>query len=465
MVDFKKHLGAKKQAAKPLRPADIYETLDLASDKGPLRPAQEAVLEEWHTSRRELRDLITKLHTGQGKTLIGMLILESKLHEGIGPAVYLCPNNFLVDQTMEQARQFGIRCVKAEPDLPHDFLDSGAILVTSVQKMFNGLTRFRLGPQSQRVGALVMDDAHACVDAIREACIVRLQRGHRAYQSLVALFATGLKEQGAGTYADIELGRYGSFLPVPYWDWIDRHEDAARILARDGDTDDLKYVWPLLRDGLRDCTCVVSGTHLEIAPQLAPLHLFGSYANARHRVFMSATVTNDAFLVKGLGLTPEVITNPLVYKDEKWSGEKMILIPSLIHPSLGRDAIIKEFPKAVPKRKFGVVVLTPSFAKAEEWKQQGASVTDKNTIYAAINALKTGNGETPVVIANRYDGIDLPDESCRLMIFDSLPFSETPVDRWTEACRPGSDVILIRVARTIEQGLGRQYAESAITAQ
>lgn len=63
------------------------------------------MLEEWHTSRRELRDLITKLHTGQGKTLIGMLILESKLHEGIGPAVYLCPNNFLVDQTIEQARQ------------------------------------------------------------------------------------------------------------------------------------------------------------------------------------------------------------------------------------------------------------------------------------------------------------------------------------------------------------------------
>lgn len=58
MVDFNKHLGAKKKVARPLRPADIYETLDLASDKGPLRPAQEAVLEEWHTSRRQQRDLI-----------------------------------------------------------------------------------------------------------------------------------------------------------------------------------------------------------------------------------------------------------------------------------------------------------------------------------------------------------------------------------------------------------------------
>ena len=108
MVDFNKHLGTKRRPKKPLRPADIYATLDLASDKGPLRPAQEAVLEDWHINRRQLRDLIAKLHTGEGKTLIGMLALQSKLNEGAGPADYLCPNNFLVDQTMAQARQFGL---------------------------------------------------------------------------------------------------------------------------------------------------------------------------------------------------------------------------------------------------------------------------------------------------------------------------------------------------------------------
>jgi replicative superfamily II helicase len=455
MVDFNKHLGTKKRLQKPLRPADIYETLDLASDKGPLRPAQEAVLEDWHTNRRQLRDVIVKLHTGQGKTLIGMLALQSKLNEGAGPAVYLCPNNFLVDQTVAQARQFGLHCVKADPDLPAEFLDSSAILITSVQKMFNGLTRFRLGPQSQSVGALVMDDSHACIDAIRDASVIRLPHGHRVYHSLRALFAGGLKEQGAGTFADIELERYGPFLPVPYWDWMDRHEDAARILAKDGDTNELKYVWPLLKDVLRDCTCIVSGTHLEIAPQLPPLHLFGSFANSRHRMFMSATVTNDAFLVKGLGLTPDIITKPLVYKDEKWSGEKMILVPSLIHPSLDRDRIIKDFAKPVAKRSYGAVVLTPSFARADDWKKEGATVADKNTIHAEIERLKAGNGANTLVIANRYDGIDLPDEACRLLIMDSLPYSENLTDRWTEACRPGSDVVLTRIARTVEQGLGR----------
>jgi len=80
MVDFSKKLGSVK-TKKPLDPTAIYDTLDRTSDKGPLRPAQEAILREWHEHRREERDLLIKLQTGQGKTLIGLLILQSRLNE------------------------------------------------------------------------------------------------------------------------------------------------------------------------------------------------------------------------------------------------------------------------------------------------------------------------------------------------------------------------------------------------
>jgi hypothetical protein len=43
MVDFSKKLG-KPKSKKPIDPLEIYENLDRASDKGPLRPAQEAIL-------------------------------------------------------------------------------------------------------------------------------------------------------------------------------------------------------------------------------------------------------------------------------------------------------------------------------------------------------------------------------------------------------------------------------------
>jgi replicative superfamily II helicase len=455
VVDFRRRLGATRTPAKPIQPTQIYNTLDRASDKGPLRPAQESILEEWHRTRRSQRDVIVKMHTGQGKTLIGLLMLQSKLNEEVGPALYLCPNNHLVDQTVNQAKQFGIACLTAPGDLPTDFLESNQILVTSVQKVFNGLTKFKLGAQSLSIGALVMDDCHACIDAIRDGCVIKIPQGHRAYEALVALFAPDLKDQGAGTFADIREHKFDAFLAVPYWSWMDRHQDVAAILAKDGDTKEIKFPWPLLRDILRDCTCVISGDSLEIYPQLAPLHLFGSYAQAQHRVFMSATVTNDSFLVKGLGLEPDVITSPLVDRNEKWSGEKMIVIPSLISSDLDRKAIIASYAPPGEKRKFGRVVLTPSFAIAKEWADNGALVADKDTIYSCVENLKQGNVENTLVVANRYDGIDLPDSACRILILDSKPYSETLVDRWIEGCRQGSEVIATKVARTIEQGLGR----------
>ena len=276
---IKKRLGEKKTSAKLLDPIKVYENLDRESDKGPLRPAQESVLNEWHQKRRSLRDVIIKMHTGQGKTLIGLLILQSKLNEDVGPALYLCPNNHLVDQTVSQAKQFGITCATAMGDLPAEFLESKQILVTTVHKLFNGLTKFKLGAQSLAVGTLVMDECHACIDAIRDNCVLRIPRTHRAYGALLALFGADLREQGSGTFADIREHKFDALLPVPYWSWMDRHEDVASILAKDSDTDEIKYQWPLLKDILRDCICIISGESIEISPHLAPLHLFGSYAH------------------------------------------------------------------------------------------------------------------------------------------------------------------------------------------
>ena len=269
------------------------------------------------------------------------------------------------------------------------------------------------------------------------------------------MFDSDLKEQGAGTHAEIHQGEYKSFLPVPYWAWNTHQSSVASILAKDARTDEIKYAWPLIKDALQHCTCIISGASLEIEPHLPPLELFGSYTNTSHRVFMSATVTNDAFLVKGLGLKPSTIKVPLVDKKERWSGEKMILLPSLIDPSLTRDLIIKTFGKSQPQRRYGVVAITPSFKFAEEWKAAGAINPGTDTIWTTIDNLKQGKCADAVVIANRYDGIDLPDRTCRLLVIDSKPQGETLTDRWTEDCRAESQVTLIRIARTIEQGLGR----------
>jgi len=454
MVDFKKRL-AKGKAESVIDPIALYDTLDRESDKGPLRSVQKSVLTEWYTTFRTKQDVILKLQTGQGKTLIGLLVLQSRLNEGYGPAVYLCPNHFLVNQTCEQARQFGIPYCVAEDELPEDFLNGKTILITLVHKLFNGLTQFGLGMRSEEVNTIVVDDAHTCIDAIRDSFIIRIGSDDEPYSLIRDLFAVDLENQGMGTFADIKNGEYGSLLPIPYWAWDDKHAEVAAILSKFAKSKSIKYAWPLVKDMLDKCQCLVSGKTLEIAPYLAPLHLFGSYAKASHRVYMSATVADDSFLIKGLGLSPETVKNPLTYDKEKWSGEKMILIPSLIDDSLDRARVVKLFAQPKDGRGYGIVALVPSFKGTGDWEAYGAVVATKETIDAEIAKLREGDRSKTLVVANRYDGIDLPDKSCRILILDSRPYSESLIDLYAESCRSGSEVTAIRIARTIEQGLGR----------
>jgi replicative superfamily II helicase len=231
VVDFKKRLAGKK-VEKPIDPVALYDTLDRAHDKGPLRPAQTAVLKEWYEHQQKTRDVIVKLHTGQGKTLIGLLMLQSRLNAAKEPAIYLCPDNFLMDQTCDQAKQFGIATCKADPDLPDAFLNGEKILVTSVQKLFNGMTKFGLNKKSISVGSLLMDDAHACSDIVREACRIRILSNEPAYEALKALFAVELEQQGVGTFADINNDKRDALLPVPYWAWMQHETEVAEILSR-----------------------------------------------------------------------------------------------------------------------------------------------------------------------------------------------------------------------------------------
>ena len=108
MVDFKKKLKG-SATSKSVNPIEIYDKADRQSTAGPLRPVQANVLEEWFNNRKNDKDVIIKLHTGEGKTLIGLLILQSRLNQGCGPCLYVCPSRQLANQVSEDASKFGIK--------------------------------------------------------------------------------------------------------------------------------------------------------------------------------------------------------------------------------------------------------------------------------------------------------------------------------------------------------------------
>jgi hypothetical protein len=67
-----------------------------------------------------------------------------------------------------------------------------------VQKLFNGRTKFGLNKGSIEVDTIVMDDAHACADRIREACRIRIPSDEPGYALLKTLFAPDLEHGASG---------------------------------------------------------------------------------------------------------------------------------------------------------------------------------------------------------------------------------------------------------------------------
>ncbi|SFU79784.1 DEAD/DEAH box helicase family protein [Halomonas korlensis] len=455
MIDFSKLTGSSSTTALT-DPSLIYENSDRETDKGPLRPAQEYVLTDWHTNRRSDKDVLVKLHTGQGKTLVGLLMLQSKLNETGNPSLYVCPNNYLVGQTLKQAKSFGISCIEFTSDLPVEFENGESILVCNASKAFNGFSK--LGTRRSKVENIniVIDDSHACSETIKNACIITLKNGEDAYRDIISLFEEDLEGQGEGTLREIKDGGRDALLPVPYWAWYENTGKVADILSKNLNSNDVKFAWEIIKDALSNCQCLVSGKEVSIVPYTTPIRNFDFYESAGQRVFMSATMVDDSFLIADLGISIQSVQKPLVYPDEKWSGEKMVLIPSEIDSEVNLSTLGELFCQDKESNSIGTSILVSSEPNSRMWTQYGAIYVSKDNIDAEVAKLHNEEERYKArVFANKYDGIDLPDSACRVLVLSGNPYSNDLSSQYENTVRVGSDVVEKRLARSIEQGMGR----------
>lgn len=463
MVDFNQKMGIGEIVLEK-DPIKIYNALDRSTEKGPLRPEQIEILNKWYSDRVNDKNLILKLNTGKGKTIIGLLILLSKMNSLKKPVIYICPNNYLVEQTVRQAKQFGIKTCTIGDDrqLPMEYINAESILVITSQYMFHGYSKFEDPSNKVDCGAIVIDDSHAVVDTIRQSMkfLITENKSKEVYNKFIELFEEPLKSQGLGTYEDIknESDEEGSYLSVPYWSWKDSIEQVTSILSKSRESDEIKYTWPILKDKLIDSDCFISSSRIEIIPYRLPIEKFQIFNNADSKIYMSATISEDSIMIKELGLQKDVILNPLKLDLEEWSGEKMIITPSKISNDLSRSEMVKYFGKPAKNennKRVGKVVLTPSFSRTEDWKSYGSKVLKSNNILQGIDYLSQETKPLSIVFANRYDGIDLPDDLCRILIIDSIPKFESLEDKYLSDVLPNSSLISMKKVQKIEQGIGR----------
>lgn len=422
-----------------------------AKGYGYLRDVQGQVLAAWH-ERRDERDLVMKVNTGGGKTIDGLVVLLSYLNEGHGPALYVAPNNYLVDQVRAEAARLGILTVD-DPDSPR-YLASEAIAVVNVHKLVNGKTVFsanRTRRPPVPIGSVVIDDAHAAIATTRQQLSITVPVDHPAYGEMLALFEDDLKSQSPNDLLDVRESAYSALARVPFWAWRAKADRSLQLLHRHRQTKPFEFAWPAVRDFLPLCRAVFTGTALTITPFCPPIRHVTNFADAQHRVYLTATLADDGVLVTDFGADPASVRSPITPHTAGDIGERMILAPQEINPAVSAGSV-RDAAAALAKHH-NTVVLVPSDRAADAWRHHTNQIVHADGIGPTVEALRNGHVGL-VVMVNKYDGIDLPDDTCRVLVLDGLPEVATGDERVQAQIlrHAGTDD---RQVQRIEQGMGR----------
>ena len=459
MVDFTKFIDDEEEFDTK-DPEKLFASLDRWASHTVLRPVQKEALTELFKRRNE-RDIVLKLSTGAGKTTVALVFLYSHMLEKQRPAVYLCTTTQLVKQTLSEARRLGMQAVPYPSDTPHpgaESLSGRAITVCTYDKLFNARTTFDRDDVMMTPCALVLDDAHAGMQRIRAKYTLRIEEKN-IYERFLSILKPRCSRYHPGQWSGIDMKDPSANMEVPYWIWSDLLEEIRATLQEIATDKPYVFVWGYIRDDLRWCRCILSGRGIEIFPDIPLVHRARPYEEASCRLFMSATLSDDSALVRELGCSEDAAVNPIVPSSDAGTGERMILAPSLIDPSLDRDWVMG-WCKWVTQHNINVAVLTSSEKFARDWEKVGAVVELGDRVAATVDALCNETLRF-VAFAQRYDGVDLPDNACRVLVLDGMPTGEGIGEEHDRSIpgRPGG--ALRRLAYRIEQGMGRAVRSEA----
>jgi hypothetical protein len=397
--------------------------------------------------------LVVKLNTGSGKTVVGLIALKSCLNEGVGPVAYITPDKPLTAQVMNEARGLGLDFTDT-PESPR-FLQGREILITNIYTLFNGRSRFGVKGGWRdpiQMGAVLIDDAHACLATVGEQYTITIPREHPAYDPIFDLFSADLSLQSETGYLKLESEDPGVVLPIPYWAWNEKQKQVVKLLHPHSDGGELGFSWPLLADSLSLCRAAISAEAIQIAPACPPIDTIPSFARAKRRLYLTATLSDDSVLVTHFGANAESVGKPVTPRAANDLGDRMILTPLQTFPECDEEWI-RDF-VAEKARTQNVVVIVPSVRRAAAWEAIADGVHRSETLQGALEELRAGHVGL-VVLVNKYDGIDLPDDACHLLVLDGLPEALGTLDRLEMRSLENSDALLARQVQRIEQGMGR----------
>jgi len=339
-----------------------------------------------------------------------------------------------------------------EADL--NFVRGKAILVINIFKLVNGKSIFgmRRPGENISIGSILIDDVHACLNTTEKQFTIEIERNDPKYDLIFSLFEEELYKQSNIKALEMKDGISEVDMLVPYWAWIDKNDDVLKILHNDRENAKILFSWPLLKDSLKFCNCVISTRKIEISPKSIPIRKITSFVDAKRRIFMSATLAEDSPLISHFDVNPKNIKTIITPHTAEDIGDRLILVPQEINPEITDDELKVKFKEL--SATYNTVVIVPSKHRAQYWEDVADKIFDSETIAEGVHALKAKHVGL-VVFVNRYDGIDLPEEACRILVIDGFPDVRRSYDKLEHSILHGSRRLLNQCIQKIEQGMGR----------
>lgn len=440
-----------KENIKITNPYDIYSALPRKPNSHEhLRHVQGEVLNEWYEHNKNKKDVVIKLNTGAGKTIVALLILQSSINDGLKRAVYVLPNKALMQQALEESKKIGISCVTDESS--YEFHRGEAILITTVNKVFNGKSVFGVNDVKIPVDALLIDDAHACFETIKEQFTIQVSPDSEVYNEMWSLLSPSIAKQYPDKKESVDSGNE-TFLRIPFWALIDHKEEILGILNKHCNDKALQFKAPFVTSSLDSHDIVFTGNFMAICPAFLNVNCISAFKHAKRRVYTTATFADESVLVTDFGIDLDYSKNVIHPKKAGDIGDRMILTPNETFKDAS-EPVTKTFIFDLVnklKERINILIIASSDLKAQEWIKETCG---RKYLYDEISEIGTSKSGVSI-IANKYDGIDLPHDKCRLIVVDGLPSFNSPKELIETNLLSDSYAFKKKVSYKIEQGMGR----------
>jgi hypothetical protein len=457
--DFNR-LNRPASAKRPINPIEIFRGAPaLAETPNDLWQGQSKALEIWHAGRH-LRDTLISLHTGAGKSIVGLLIAQSLINEGVSKVLYVCATNDLVSQTSREiATKLGfVHSTRMAGKFSNDSYSTGeGFCLTNYQALFNSRTVFA---RDNRPGAIIFDDAHVAEKIIRDCFTLRIEKSklQSVFNRLVALSTPHFETVGRGDYFRGVLQGESTYRValLPPGAVITLTRDATLLnLLKEAESQISEIQFPLghLADHLSTCTILFAQDVIEICPAFLPSKRLSYLADPEiRRIYLSATLTSEVDFCRAFGRRP---SNRIEPESDAGMGERLIILAErskLTNGGVGNvsDLMLAQCLSAHNK----LLISTPSYPAASKYK--AIAVPPSTTEFSAkLDEFRRAANPSVFILVGRVDGIDLPHSTCRVMLADGLPTGFSLLESYLYDTLEMRNSYAAKLANRITQMFGR----------